>query len=45
METKENLITSKLLIILKIIEEFYVLSRYKGLHELSINIIKSLSGA
>lgn len=36
METKENLITLKLLIILKIIGEFYVFSRYKGLCELSL---------
>lgn len=36
MQTKENLIILKLLIVLKIIGEFYVFSRYKGLYELSL---------
>lgn len=36
METKENFITLKLLIILKIIGEFYVFSSYKNLYELSL---------
>lgn len=36
METKENFITLKLLIILKIIGEFDVFSSYKNLYELSL---------